>query len=119
MNEIYDCTNPGSQQPGNFYQYMLFIRPRYAMFTGAERLRDIQTFIGGFIEAARVLGAGDKSAIVFDENFHDFMCSQYNRPTSAESWSTIITRKMKRNHQLAIEEFYRLFDLFFSQQQMK
>jgi hypothetical protein len=94
----------------NLYDYLEIIKPRPAMYIGEYTLKALHINLQGFQIAERIYSR-EPSKPDFD-GFHDFVAKQYGLQPSAEGWARIITRKMKKDHEKAFEEFYRLLEMF-------
>ena len=95
----------------NLYEFIDLTKFRTAMYIGEESLSAMYFCISGYCSACDINGIEKKLQPDFSL-FHDFVANYYLYRESTAGWRNIILAENFCDEKRALEEFYKLFDLF-------
>ena len=84
-------------------------RTKTAMYIGEKKIYALDSFFTG-IEYAFEAYNINASRVLY--GFSDWVSNYYNWPASTAGWKNIILKECKGNDEKAINEFFRLYDIF-------
>ncbi len=84
-------------------------RLRTAMYLGSKSISELRSFFNGFSYAEYVWNIKSDSPL---EGFNDWVASYYGWNESTAGWDNIILKECNMDEEKAVDEFFRLYDLF-------
>ena len=95
----------------NLYEFIDLTKVRTAMYVGRSSLSILSANINGYNWACELKGIDEELQPEF-HLFNDFVANYYLYNDSTAGWTNIILAENFGNEKAALEDFYKLFDLF-------
>ena len=95
----------------NLYEYIDLIRERTAVYVGENTLSALYFHINGYNMACSLKGIDENLQPEF-HLFHDFVADYYLHSESTAGWKNIILAENFGIEKQALDDFWKLFDLF-------